>query len=171
MKYISANTVRYRNRSAGRFYFSRDTMKGFNSKLHDSAIETEAGLVVFVLSNKYEGQSREYLVKIMYADGTVKVGHGFSFSTLKAAEAYRKKLAETLDYLAPAGIIQVCYDTGLVYVWHGGLFLKVYTDNASLTDSIKIPDTLLGDVDLEKLDMWIYKQRYNRLEALKHANR
>lgn len=102
---ITKSELKEKNKAAGHYFFSRNTMRSFNSKLetggyygYKSYYSSEDGGTFgwyFVYSDStYDGRSREYKVAFMRDDGTVAPGSRPSFGSLREAHQEAKRLAK-----------------------------------------------------------------------------
>lgn len=91
----SMGDVKRANRAAGQYWFSPDTMRFFDCRLETTLRHG----CLFVSSERREGDSRRYTVRLVTPDASIDtVGefqeHATKAQALKALEAYAATIAE-----------------------------------------------------------------------------
>lgn len=87
--------IKEANRAAGQFFFSRETMKFFASRVYPDVIECRDGTALFVTSEKrcFDDPVRVYTIRRAHASGSVTTASGFGkypsrHKAMVAARAY-----------------------------------------------------------------------------------
>lgn len=96
MKQANLKTLKSMNDSAGRYFFSPETVRFFNSKFHGAWYTTTEDAIYFVESIQPPSGSRIYKVRCMIvATGHVKfTPPDMEFSSARAASFVAKDLAK-----------------------------------------------------------------------------
>ena len=158
MKTISVLELKQKNKAAGGYFFSPAAMKGFNSIVYPGGV-TECGMILFVTSEKNDNTPRRYTVRVM-ENGRVQCSmEGFQkFKTKKAAIEFMDTLGSILDHRYPFNNIQIDQKHNLIYLYYGGVYIRVYTVGNALHTSYKVPEDIRHDINA--VEDLITKYRY-----------
>jgi hypothetical protein len=167
--------VIHRNENAGRFFFSKGAMKGFSTRFFDSAVITDSGLTVFLISDSDGYNPRFYQVCLQNPDGTIAIrGDKFKFYTKKNADSFMQLLITTLDYIGSSHkfndfgmlhVIQVCQKAHRIYVWSKDMhIIRVYGITGLKFNDCILPYEYYNDV--EGVDSYITRLRWDHIKKL-----
>lgn len=95
MNYVSIETIKARNRAAGRYYFEPATMRFFRSRTAQYGFEAANGDIYFVTSEQFDYRSpRLYSVRKMTPDGEIStVGEFQQYASRCGATKAAQRLA------------------------------------------------------------------------------
>lgn len=92
----STDAIAYLNEHIGHYWFSKETLRFFKSKIYGPVYGTEYGRFLFISSEKRDDERRKFTIREMEPDGSIEtVGEFQAYGTYKAAEkAIRELLAQ-----------------------------------------------------------------------------
>lgn len=91
---MTIEQIKQANEQAGRYFFERDTLRFFKSRVSDRTYPATDGRTFFVTSERHRNDPRRYTVRVTRDGADIDTVGGFqAFATARAAHARARYLA------------------------------------------------------------------------------